>query len=49
MDIEVDNLKLGLSAALVLGGSFVREVNNGQGGSMVPADPDGDGHCPMLP
>jgi hypothetical protein len=34
---------------LVLGGSFLREVNDGQGGSTVCAGADGDDLCLTLP
>ncbi len=49
VDIEVDDLQEGLSSVQALGGSFVGEVDNGQGGFVVCADPDGNEFCLVLP
>ena len=49
VDIEVDDLQEGLRSVQALGGSFVGEVDNGQGGFIVCADPDGNEFCLVLP
>ncbi|MDA1036228.1 MAG: VOC family protein, partial [Chloroflexi bacterium] len=45
VDIEVDDLREALRSVQALGGSLVGGVDNGQGGFIVCADPDGNEFC----